>query len=512
MSTVEGVSLFTFVSKDWKLEPRNFSSWRVAVRRLALVLHFVSNCRTPVDERQVGSLSPEEVTDAELSFTRTAQQESFPEYALLRKGKAIPTTSKLASLCPRLDEDGVMRVEGRTQNAEFLPEATKHPIVLPRHNWVTYLIVKDQHEAANHAAGVNHTWSLLRQRFWIIAGREAVRECEQRCTECRKRKAKPVTPIMAPLPKIRLESPRRAFGRVAVDYAGPFTTVQGRGQRRAKRYLCLFTCLTCRAVHLELSYSLDTSSFLNAFERMSNRRGVPEEVLSDNGTNFVGGQRELKELEQEQAALQLKYPRVRWHFIPPGAPHFGGVHETMVKAAKKAIHAVLSDASITDEELQTAFCSAESLLNSRPLTIPSVDARDDLPLTPNHFLVGRVEQFSIGTSSDDYRLQQRWRRVQELVTHFWHRWMKEWVPGLNRRAKWSAEERNIAVGDIVLVITADTPRGKWPLGRVTEVMPGQDGTVRVARVLVGGKTVTRPVVRLCPVVTVGVAGPDDSED
>ena len=508
-----GASFFTVtIGRDWKLECSNFSSWRNAVRLLAWVLRFVSNCRTPVKERQVGSLSPEEVTDAELSYIITAQQESFPEYALLRKGKAIPATSKLSSLCPRLDEDGVMRVEGRTQNAEFLPDATRHPIVLPRHSWVTQLIVKDQHEVANHSAGVNHICSLLMQRFWIIAGREAVRECEQRCTECRKRKAKPVTPVMAPLPKMRLQSPHRAFGRVAVDYAGPFATIQGRGQRRSKRYLCLFTCLVCRAVHLEMAYSLDTSSFLNAFERMSNRRGLPNEVLSDNGTNFVGGQRELNELQQEQSKLQAKYPRVRWHFIPPGAPHFGGVHETMVKAAKKAIHAVLSDASVTDEELQTAFSSAESLLNSRPLTAPSADIRDDLPLTPNHFLVGRVEQLSVGSSSNDYRLQQRWRRVQELVTHFWHRWMKEWVPGLNRRAKWSADERNVAIGDIVLVVAADTPRGKWPLGRVTEVIPGQDGNVRVARVLVGGKTVTRPVVRLCPVVRVETVGSGDSKN
>ena len=168
-----------------------------------------------------------------------------------------------------------MQVEGRTQNADFLAYEAKHPIILPRHSWVTRLVVQDQHIAAKHAAGVNHTWALFMQRYWVISGREAVRECEQLCPLCSRRKARPAHQLMAPLPKIRLKSPHRAFGRVAVDYGGPFTTIMGRGQRRSKRYFCLFPCLSCRAVHLEMAYSLDTNSFLNAFQRLCNRRGVP---------------------------------------------------------------------------------------------------------------------------------------------------------------------------------------------------------------------------------------------
>lgn len=114
--------------------------------------------------------------------------------------------------------------------------------------------------------------------------------------ECRRRQARPAQQIMAPLPNIRLNMTLRAFASSAVDFAGPFITVQGRGKRREKRYLCLFTCLASRAVHLEVAYGLDTSSFLNAFYRMVNRRGLPERILSDNGGNFVGANRELKEL------------------------------------------------------------------------------------------------------------------------------------------------------------------------------------------------------------------------
>ena len=112
----------------------------------------------------------------------------------------------------------------------------------------------------------------------------------------REEKQKIAKQIMAPFPAIRFKQPLRAFSRVSIDYGGPFITIQGRGRKRAKRYLCLFTCLLSRAVHLEMAYNLDTDSFLNAFYRMTSRRGLPQEVMSDNGTNFVGANTKLKEL------------------------------------------------------------------------------------------------------------------------------------------------------------------------------------------------------------------------
>lgn len=101
---------------------------------------------------------------------------------------------------------------------------------------------------------------------------------------------------MAPLPLPRLEVSLKAFTRTAVDYAGPFITIQGRGKRRQKRYLCLFTCLATRAVHLEIAFGLDTDSFFYALYRMPSRRGLIKEMYSDNGTNFRAADKELKSL------------------------------------------------------------------------------------------------------------------------------------------------------------------------------------------------------------------------
>ena len=207
--------------------------------------------------------------------------------------------------------------------------------------------------------------------------------------QCRRRKATPVKQIMAPLPELRTRKSLRAFGQTSVDFGGPFITKQGRGKTRQKRYLCLFTCLATRAVHLEAAFSLDTDSFLNAFFRMASRRGLPEDVVCDNGTNFVGGSNELKDLEalnkKKRQHATLSYG-VNWHFNPPLVPHFSGVHEIMIKAAKKAIYAILNCADITDEELLSAVVGAEGLMNSQPLTYQSTNPSDLTPLTPNHFI------------------------------------------------------------------------------------------------------------------------------
>ena len=141
----------------------------------------------------------------------------------------------------------------------------------------------------------------------------------------------------------------------------------------------------------------------------------------------MAAERELRELvavlDREKIAQSTANKGVIWHFNPPHAPHFGGVHETMIKAAKRAVNAVLGNADVTDEELVTAFTGAEALLNSRPLTYQAANPEDDIPLTPNHFLIGQIGGQFAPESVDDtsFSLKKRWRRVQELVRHFWHR-------------------------------------------------------------------------------------------
>ncbi|XP_033103464.1 uncharacterized protein LOC117106223, partial [Anneissia japonica] len=326
-------NVFVNTEEDFRLNPARYSKWNKLVRIEGYVMRFIINCRKSCESRKCGELDPEEFMDAEKLIIKAAQQEAFnEEIKKIKKRQNLSVNNVLIALNPKLDDDGLLRSSGRLDLNESLPYDVRNPIILPRKHQVTKLIVKKYHELGHHVAGTNHTLALLSERFWIISAREEIREYEEHCNECKRRKAKGGEQIMAPLPKFRSNMDNmRAFHRVAVDYAGPFLTRQGRGKTKIKRYLCLFTCVATRAVHLEMAYGLDTDTFLNAFYRFVGRRGMPKQVISDNGTNFVGANRELSELiksvNKDKIQQTITDKGVSWKFIPPSARHFGGVHE-----------------------------------------------------------------------------------------------------------------------------------------------------------------------------------------
>ena len=296
-----------------------------------------------------------------------------------------------------------------------------------------------------------------------------------------------------------------------MDYAGPFETKQGRGKTRTKKYLCLFTYLQTRCIHLELAYGLDTDSFLRALDRFVARRGVPDDMWSDNGTNFVRADREIQQLYRSLDEHKVKKHAgkrgMKWHFNPPGAPHFGGVFEALVKLVKRTLYRTLASASLSDEELLTAFCRAEAMINWRPLTPLSSDPKDSPPLTPAHFLIGNIRtELDPSADGTESTYQKRWRRLQQVSLAFWRRWVKEYLPLLQPRTKWTEVRPDLQEDDIVLVQNPAAPRGEWPLGRVTRAFKGEDGRVRVVEVLTKGKLVKKPVVKL---VKLEVSEPDE---
>ena len=217
----------------------------------------------------------------------------------------------------------MLRVGGRLNRAE-LPDNAAHPMILPKKHHITRLVVGDVHHHCRHG-GVNHVLAQVRSRYWIKDGPQEVKNWDQECKSCERRRAKPAMQIMAPLPKSRLGMPMRAFANCCVNYAGPFFTKITR-RVSAKRYLCLFTCSATKAVHLEMAFSLSTADFLKAFGRMVATRGRPEEVISDNGTNFVGAKRELRELiqslDQMRIADDAANKGIKWSWNPPLGLHF----------------------------------------------------------------------------------------------------------------------------------------------------------------------------------------------
>ena len=486
-----------------RLDVERYSDWNRMVRIYAWVYRFIGNCKIQSKRfRGTGELQPEEIRDIEIRLIKSTQRECFQsEFDAIKSGREVSSKSKLVGLKPLIDNDGLLRCNSRLKYAEHMSYDARFPVILPRKSYVTKLIVRNYHENGCHS-GTNQILASLSAQYWIIAAREEIRDVERDCAVCRIRKAKPGEQIMAPLPDFRVGKSLRPFTHTAVDFAGPFLTKQGRGKIKTKRYLCLFTCAQTRAVHLEIAYGLDTDSFLNAFYRMVSRRGLPKVIISDNGTNFVGANRELKDLlkhlDRDKIVNSTANQGIKWKFNPPLAPHFGGVHESLIKSAKRAIYAILQSADITDEELLSAFVGAEGLMNSRPLTYQSSNPNDEEVLTPNHFLFGQIGGVFAPESVDEtiFSPRKRWRRVQELVKHFWKRWLREYLPTLGSRKKWHKTHRNFKAGDIVFVVEPDAHRGHWSLGRITEVFPGPDNHVRVVNVQVGKTVLKRAVTRI----------------
>jgi hypothetical protein len=391
------------------------------------------------------------------------------------------------------------------QYSEDLTDEVKFPIILPKRHPVTKLIVKYHHESEGHRMGLNFTLSHLRERYHVVHGREMVKRTARECMECKRRfTGKPGVQQMAPLPKLRLELTMKPFTNCAVDFAGPYLTKQGRGKTRMKRYLCLFICLQTQCCQLEMAWSLETDGLLQALTRMVARRGWPRTMLSDNGTNFVGGHNEIRELvaqiDRDKVNSKTSNKGLQWHWNPPVSPHFGGVFERMIQSAKRAIQGILSNAEVSDEELQTVIVGVESLMNSRPLTHVSGDPNDMPVLTPNHFLIGQIGG-DVAPESVDYTSfspRKRWRRVQELIRQTWDRWMREYITSLGSRSKWFIKKENVKEGDMVLVIEPGTPRRQWRLGKIERVHPGADGSVRVVDVKVGDKIYRRSIGRVSP--------------
>ena len=347
--------------------------------------------------------------------------------------------------------------------------------------------------------GTDHTLNEVRQRYWIPRGRAQVKRVLFECAFCRNRRARPQHPRMADLPTDRFDD-SRPFSTVGMDYFGPLTVKRFR--KTEKRYGLLVTCLATRAVHLEVSNSLDTDSFLMAFRRFVARRGRPKKVFSDNGTNLKGGERELREAltgwNQEKIADQLSQQQIEWHFNPPAASHMGGIWERLVGSVKRALAVVLGNEVTTDETLTTVFCEVENIINSRPLTHVTEDARDLTALTPNHFILGKGSRcLPPGVfSNHELHARKRWRYTHVLTDHLWQRWRKEYLHTLVHRRKWQADRKDLAVGDLVLLAESDTPRGHWPLARVSQVFPGPDGRVRTVRLTTAaGGAYTRPATK-----------------
>lgn len=275
----------------------------------------------------------------------------------------------------------------------------------------------------------------------------------------------------------------------------------------------MFVCLSTRAIHLEVVTDYSASAFLAAFHRFAARRGLPSRMCSDQGTTFVGASSELR--AQLRRALDMGGPVARvladegteWTFIPPSAPHFGGLWEAGVRSLKHHLRRVVGEHALTYEEYATLLARVEACLNSRPLCPLTDDPRDLDVLTPGHFLIGRplLAPPEPNIRAEPENRLRRWQLIQQMAEHLWERWSHEYLTQLQNRRKWTNPEDAPQTGELVLIKDERAPPSRWPMGRISALHPGPDGHVRVADVQLAETTLTRPLVKLVRLPVDGAA-------
>lgn len=475
-------------------------------RVLGYIVRFLSNCKVKPENRQIGVLTVNELESSLNLLIKQVQVESFSsEYNALLNKIEISKKSKLLPLTPFMI-DGLIRVGGRLKNSKYSFEK-KHPILLPKGHRLTKLIIESEHERLMHCGAQQLLYS-VREVFWPISGKSVCKQVVRNCIICF-RANPPSQPnyLMGNLPAVRVNE-CRPFLNVGVDYGGPFLLKdrKTRGARVTKAYVCLFVCMSTKAVHIELVSELTTEAFLATLNRFINRRGLPLNIYSDNASNFVGANNEISQISEflhfnsEKISSQLIKNKINWHFIPANSPTFGGIWEAGIKRCKFHIKRVVGNNKLTFEEFNTVLVNIESILNSRPLSPLSPDPNDVSALTPAHFLIGEtltaLPERSV-LHVPENRLG-KFQKLQYMYQHFWTRWHKEYVSDLQVRTRWKQNSQQLLkIGSLVLIKNDNLPPLQWQLGRVMKLCPGADGVVRVVHIKVTGGEVKRAVNRLC---------------
>ncbi|KRY45546.1 hypothetical protein T03_9972 [Trichinella britovi] len=374
------------------IDPSRYGTMERLVRVTAYCCRFLANARTHAGERKIrAQLSLLELQDAEKRWVRAVQAEAFPISKTASGPIPVPAGDPLAALSPFVDTEGLLR-----------------------------LIVRRTHEAELHA-GLNQTLAALRRRFW--------------------HDARPFCPLMSDLPPERVTS-SFPFNRVGLDFAGPLH-VKDEHRPAQKAYICLFTCMVTRAVHLEVAFDMTTISFLATLRRFIARRGRPSQADSFLRDLLRG--KSAGKIREELAMRQIEW-----------------------KSMKNALRKVLGKALLRSWELHTVLCELEARINDRPLTLLSEDPHDCAPLTPAHFLIGReLASFPIPAASTSAPTNAS--SLQYLVT-------------LTSRGKWTKIGRQPEKGDLVFLVEEGVPRNCWKLGVITKPLTGSDGVTRSAKV------------------------------
>ncbi|XP_076862530.1 uncharacterized protein LOC143514793 [Brachyhypopomus gauderio] len=494
-----------------------FSSWKSLTCAMARLVHIAHLFHVKATENDScrgwhyckADVSVEERNQASTVIIKTVQEETYcQEIRCIQEQKKIPSNSPLKNLDPFVAIDGLLKVGGRLQHSN-ISQCEKTPVIIPGNHHIATLIIRHHHEQVHHQGRLFTEGAIRSAGFWIIGGKRKTSSVIHQCVICRRLRAPVSSQKMADLPAARL-STDPPFTHVGLDVFGPWIICSRRtrgGLAQSKRWAVIFTCMSVRAIHIEVVESLESSSFINAFRRFLSVRGPVKHIYSDRGTNFIGACKEMgipSNIDSTSVKTYLSSKGCVWTFNPPHASHFGGTWERMIGVVRRILDSMfiqLKD-KLTHEVLTTFMSEVTAIVNARPLVPVTTDPEDSFILTPAALLTQKVNIVPVPPGefgvSDLYKHQ--WRQVQHLSNTFWDRWRKQFLPTLQSRRKWLVTHPNIQPGSIVLLKDTHMPRNEWPLGLVTQTFPSKDDKVRKVEVRVcraGGPSVfLRPVTEI----------------
>ena len=366
------------------IDDAKFSSLKRLIRVTAWCLRFVTRLRK--QGKDTGPLNAKELSKAKVMWELFVQERGFSETIVALKCQKPSNLAQQLGLL--VDDNGILRCKGRLTHAG-IDEDARLPKLLPNKDNYTRLVIHDTHKRLFHA-GVSHTLAQVRSEYWILKGRASVKEVLKGCRTCRKWEGGPYKmPSMPPLPSQRVTQ-SHPFTHTGLDYFGPLYIRDNSGSRKV--WVCLFTCLVVRAVHLELIRDMTSEQFLLCMRRFIARHGTPHSFISDNASQFKLAKNVITkawiEVEKDTEVQDyVSQKGIEWHFIKEMSPWMGGCYERMVGLAKRALRKTLGALSLTHDQLQTVLMEIASVINSRPLIYVTDDLNsNNTLLTLAHFL------------------------------------------------------------------------------------------------------------------------------
>ena len=430
----------------------NFATFSRYIRVIGSLKKFIHKWKARTKISRIWKTEKENTITTCIRMIQT--QFMFQEKSCIYAGRYVHPSSKFAKLDLFSDESEILRVGGRTKKISFLKNSIKHPIVIPAGKPRDIILRHIHYKTQKHVLGRSALTSGFSEKYFSFGVSVAVERICKFCFICKREYGLKKHPKMSEIPEDAMPKSPEPFHSVQLDMFGHFFILQKK--QTIKLWILAFVCIRTKSIHLEILDSTGTQAITMAIDRMSARRGMPRIIYLDNQPAF-------------RAAEKWLSPDVTFHFAAPRYPNSQGLVENAGKMIKKALNVLGNNGKLSRAEFETLTIVAEGILNSRPIaSVPNGDLK--WYISPSDFLGDRGLRRSTNVHANETSLSRRWIKMNDLIHEMWLCYSKQHLKPLFRRQKWPRQGYQFEVGDPVVFREYRNESGKWPVGRVSQVL------------------------------------------